>query len=72
MPKIIDRPIILGVVGDSATGKTTLSAGVAKILGEERCTVICTDDYHAFDREERKKNGISALDPKGNYIDILG
>ncbi|GJM02578.1 MAG: phosphoribulokinase [Rhodomicrobium sp.] len=71
MPKIIDRPIILGVVGDSATGKTTLSKGVAKILGEDRCTVICTDDYHAYDRVERSGNGISALDPRGNYIDIL-
>lgn len=71
MPKIVDRPIILGVVGDSATGKTTLSAGVAKILGEDRCTVICTDDYHAFDRKERSANGISALDPRGNYIDVL-
>lgn len=71
MPKIVDRPIILGVVGDSATGKTTLSAGVAKILGEDRCTVICTDDYHAFDRIQRAENGISALDPRGNYIDIL-
>ena len=71
MPKTVDRPIILGVVGDSATGKTTLSAGVAKILGEDRCTVICTDDYHAYDRVERAENGISALDPRGNYIDIL-
>lgn len=72
MPKIVDHPIILGVVGDSATGKTTLSAGVAKILGLERCTVICSDDYHAYDRQQRKENGISALDPRGNYIDILG
>jgi phosphoribulokinase len=71
MPKILDRPVILGVVGDSATGKTTLSAGVAKILGEDRCTVICTDDYHSYDRVERADNGVSALDPKGNYIDIL-
>ena len=65
------RPIILGIVGDSASGKTTLSTGVAKILGEDKCTVICTDDYHKFDRLERAANGISALDPKGNYIDIL-
>lgn len=72
MPKkYFDRPIILGVVGDSATGKTTLSAGVARILGEDRCTVICTDDYHCYDRKERAENGISALDPRGNYIDIL-
>ena len=71
MPKKLNRPIILGIVGDSASGKTTLSEGVAKILGPDRCTVICTDDYHAYDRRERAQNGTSALDPKGNYIDIL-
>ena len=69
--KKLDRPIILGVVGDSAVGKTTLSRGIARILGEDRVTVICTDDYHAYDRKERAANGISALDPRGNYIDIL-
>jgi dephospho-CoA kinase len=26
MPKRVDHPIILGIVGDSASGKTTLSA----------------------------------------------
>jgi phosphoribulokinase len=72
MPKkVFERPIILGVVGDSATGKSTLSNGIAKILGEDRCTVICTDDYHAFDRVERSQNGLSALDPRCNYVDIL-
>lgn len=71
MPKQVDSPIILGIVGDSATGKTTLSAGIAQILGEDRCTVICTDDYHAFDRGERSRAGVSPLDPRGNYLDIL-
>lgn len=71
MPKTVDRPIILGIVGDSAVGKSTLSAGIANILGENRCTVICTDDYHSQDREERAESGVSALDPRGNYIDIL-
>lgn len=66
-----DRPIMLGIVGDSATGKTTLASGVAKILGEDRCTVICTDDYHRYDRTQRKEMGISALDPRANYMDIL-
>jgi phosphoribulokinase len=66
-----DRPIILGIVGDSAAGKTTLSRGVAEILGLDRCTLICTDDYHRYDRRERAANGVSALDPAGNYVDIL-
>jgi phosphoribulokinase len=71
MPKRVDHPIILGIVGDSASGKTTLSAGVAQILGTDHCTVICTDDYHRFDRAERAANGLSAIDPRANYIDIL-
>jgi phosphoribulokinase len=71
MPKRVDHPIILGIVGDSASGKTTLSAGIAQILGEDRCTVICTDDYHKYDRRERSANGLSALDPSANYVDVL-
>jgi phosphoribulokinase len=71
MPRRVERPIILGIVGDSAAGKTTLTAGVAQILGEDRCTVICTDDYHSQDRKERAASGMSALDPLGNYIDVL-
>ena len=38
------RPIILGIVGDSAAGKTTLTKGIAQIVGEDNVTVICTDD----------------------------
>jgi len=73
MPKNrrVDHPIILGIVGDSAAGKTTLTAGIAQILGSERVAVICTDDYHRYSRVERAQNGLSALDPKANYIDIL-
>ena len=44
------RPIMLGVVGDSAAGKTTLTAGLVRALGAERVSVICTDDYHRYDR----------------------
>ena len=73
MPKNrrVDRPIILGIVGDSAAGKTTLTAGIAHILGPERVVTICTDDYHRYSRSERAQNHISALDPRGNFIDIL-
>jgi phosphoribulokinase len=71
MPKRVEHPIILGIVGDSASGKTTLSAGVAQILGEDRCTVLCTDDYHRYDRRERAEKGLSAIDPRANYLDIM-
>lgn len=65
------RPIILGIVGDSAAGKTTLTKGIAQVLGEEHVTVICTDDYHRYDRKQRAELGISALHPDCNYLDII-
>lgn len=65
------RPIVLGIVGDSAAGKTTLTKGIAQVLGEEHVTVICTDDYHRYDRKQRAEMGISALHPDCNYLDII-
>ncbi|AFZ43727.1 phosphoribulokinase [Halothece sp. PCC 7418] len=66
-----ERRIILGIVGDSAAGKTTLTKGIAQILGEDNVTVICTDDYHRYDRAQRKENGLSALHPDCNYLDVM-
>ncbi|MEL6137402.1 MAG: phosphoribulokinase [Cyanobacteria bacterium J06626_23] len=66
-----ERPIILGIVGDSAAGKTTLTRGIAQVLGEDEVTAICTDDYHRYDRKQRKEMGISALHPDCNYLDII-
>jgi phosphoribulokinase len=65
------RPIILGIVGDSAAGKTTLTRGIAQILGPEDVTIICTDDYHRYDRQQRAELGITALHPDCNYLDII-
>jgi phosphoribulokinase len=65
------RPIILGIVGDSAAGKTTLTQGIAQVLGEDNVTVICTDDYHKYDRLQRAEIGITALHPDCNYVDIM-
>ena len=66
-----ERPIIVGIVGDSAAGKTTLTRGIAQVLGEDNVVAICTDDYHRYDRKQRAEMGISALDPECNYIDII-
>jgi phosphoribulokinase len=68
----MDRPIILGVVGDSATGKTTLTKGLVEILGRENVTHIGMDDYHCYDRQERKEHEITPLNPECNYMDIIG
>ncbi len=65
------RPVLLGVVGDSAAGKTTLTRGLVRILGEERVTHISADHYHRYDRRQRAELGITPLRPEANHLDIL-
>ncbi len=65
------RPIILGVVGDSASGKTTLTRGLVRILGEDQVTHITADDYHRYDRRQRVERGMTPLDPECNHLDVL-
>lgn len=65
------KPILLGIVGDSAAGKTTITRGIAQVIGEDRCTIICTDDYHKYNRAQRAERQLTALHPDCNYMDII-
>ena len=50
------RPVMLAIAGDSAAGKTTLTRGIAAALGADRATALCVDDYHRYDRVERRSS----------------
>jgi len=65
------RPVMLAIAGDSAAGKTTLTRGIAAALGADRTSVICVDDYHRYDREERKHVPFTVLNPDCNYLEIM-
>ena len=65
------RPILLGIVGDSASGKTTLTRGLLRILGEAQVTHISADHYHRYDRGQRAQRGLTPLNPQSNYMDVL-
>ncbi|MDD7969119.1 phosphoribulokinase [Actinomycetospora lemnae] len=65
------RPVMLAIAGDSAAGKTTMTRGLVEALGPERCVSLCTDDYHRYDREERKDLPFTALHPDCNHLEIM-
>jgi phosphoribulokinase len=65
------RPVMLAVGGDSASGKTTLTRGLVEAMGPELCTSVCVDDYHRYDRQERRSLPFTASHPDCNYIDIM-
>jgi phosphoribulokinase len=65
------RPIMLGIVGDSGSGKTTITRGLVRVLGEDQVTHFCADDYHRYDRKQRAERAITPLHPECNHLDIL-
>ncbi len=65
------RPVVMAIAGDSAAGKTTLTRGLVEAIGPDRCTALCVDDYHRYDRQERKGMPITPLHPECNYVDIM-
>jgi len=56
-------PFLLGVVGDSGSGKNTVADAVAELLGPDRISNLQLDDYHRYSREERAELGLTALNP---------
>lgn len=34
-------------------------------------TVVCLDDYHSLDRQGRKRESVTALDPKAQNFDLM-
>lgn len=65
------RPTMLAIAGDSAAGKTTLTRGIVEALGTQRSTSLCVDDYHRYDRAERRALPFTALHPDCNYMQIM-
>jgi phosphoribulokinase len=62
---------MLGIVGDSGSGKTTITRGIVRVIGQDRITAFCTDDYHRYDRKQRAERNITPLHPECNYLDVL-
>ncbi|MEJ7583413.1 MAG: phosphoribulokinase [Acidimicrobiales bacterium] len=65
------RPVLLAIAGDSAAGKTTLTRGLVAAMGAGTVSALCVDDYHRYDREERKDLPFTPLDPECNYLGVM-
>ncbi|HOT94869.1 MAG TPA: phosphoribulokinase [Methanoregulaceae archaeon] len=61
----------IGVAGDSGSGKTTFTQSIREIFGEDLVSTITLDDYHLYDRKQRRERGITPLDPAANRIEQI-
>jgi phosphoribulokinase len=67
----VPRAIVVGVVGDSGAGKTTITRGLTRVIGDAHVTHVSADDYHRYDRKQRRELGVTPLHPDSNHLDIL-
>ncbi len=65
------KVFIVGIAGDSGSGKTTFANAIRKLLGEDIVGTITLDDYHVYDRAMRWKLGITPLHPDANNLKLI-
>ncbi|HET6764591.1 MAG TPA: hypothetical protein VFH27_12995 [Longimicrobiaceae bacterium] len=64
-------PFILGIIGDSGSGKSTVADGVRALIGTDRVGSLELDDYHRYTRAERLDLGLSALNPSVHNLPLM-
>jgi len=64
-------PFVLGIVGDSGSGKSTIAQGVRSLIGPENVTSLELDDYHRYTRAERLEKGMTALNPEVHDLALV-
>lgn len=67
----LQTPFIIGIAGDSGSGKTTFSDGIRRILGSKLIHTITMDGYHKENRSQRAVSGRLPLDPAANKFELL-
>lgn len=68
--KFLSQPYLIGIGGDSAAGKSTLTRDLAGIFGQQNTTVIRGDDMHRWERGDDNWKTHTHLDPKANRLHL--
>ncbi|OGG11368.1 phosphoribulokinase [Candidatus Gottesmanbacteria bacterium RBG_13_45_10] len=67
----LQTPFVIGIAGDSGSGKTIFSDGIRRILGPNLIRTITMDGYHKENRAQRSVSGRLPLDPGANKFELL-
>jgi len=66
--KFLSQPYMIGIGGDSASGKSTLTSALVSIFESHNTEVIRGDDMHKWERGNENWNSFTHLDPKANKL----
>ena len=62
------KPIIIGISGDSGSGKDTLSDSLESLIGSHSTVKLSGDDYHRWDRHGPMWQVMTHLNPLANDL----
>jgi uridine kinase len=65
------RPFLIGIAGDSGTGKNRLSQVLCQLFDVRDVQVLNGDDYHKWERANEKWTDYTHLHPKANLLEQL-
>jgi len=63
-----NKPLLLGISGNSGVGKSTFSKSLATIFGEYSLVEVSGDDYHNWGRTSPMWRTLTHLDPRANRL----
>lgn len=66
-----NRPMLIGLAGNSGSGKNSLTATLCDLFGMNATTTIEGDDYHKWERGHEKWQDYTHLNPKANFLDEM-
>jgi uridine kinase len=65
------KPFVIGITGDSGSGKDTLTNALTKLLGEHSVTTLSGDDFHLWPRHDSRWELVTHLDPRANDLEAF-
>jgi len=65
------RPLVLGISGDSGSGKDTLATAIGALFGRQSVAHISGDDYHMWERDEPLWKTTTHLNPRANDLSSM-
>lgn len=66
--KPLEKPILIGISGDSGSGKTTFANSLAKLFGGTNSLYVDGDDIHKWARGDENWQIFTHLNPRGNNL----
>ncbi len=66
--RVTRKALVLGIAGDSGSGKDTLSRAIAGLFGTNSVTTIYGDAYHKWDRNAPMWKTLTHLNPLANDL----